>query len=274
MYQIETLGLKSRRISTTRLDNRINDGFGLADPIIVDLEVMLGVLREQLHLNADVRGRIVGDVTIKDRGDTINLGKMGSGGWAIPSNVEEITFKNVGAKYILVIEKNAAFERLHEDKFWQNQECVLVTTQGQAARGPRRFIQRLATDYKLPVYIFTDADSYGWYIYSVIKYGSISLAHISERLGCPNAKFIGLTLSDIDKFNLNDYTIKAKDVDIKRAREMLKYDWFQHPAWQKELKLMIKRRIKAELEALSGRGLKFMTETYLPEKIRKKEFLP
>jgi len=54
----------------------------------------------------------------------------------------------------------------------------------------------------------------------------------------------------------------------------LKYDWFQHPAWQKELKLMIERKVKAELEALSGRGLKFMTEVYLPTKIKKKEFLP
>ena len=245
-----------------------------SDPIIVDLEVMLDILREQLHLNADVRGRVVGDVIVKDRGDVINWSKLGSGGWAIPSNVEDIEIKKVNAKYILAIEKNAAFERLHEDRFWQKQKCVLVTTQGQAARGPRRLIQRLSTDYKLPVYVFTDADSYGWYIYSVIKYGSISLAHISERLGCPNAKFIGLTLSDIDEFGLNDYTIKAKEVDIKRAREMLKYDWFQHPAWQKELKLMVKRKIKAELEALSGRGLKFMTETYLPQKIKKKEFLP
>jgi DNA topoisomerase-6 subunit A len=245
-----------------------------SDPIVVDLEVMLDMLREQLHLTADVRGRVVGNVVIKDRGDTIDWSKLGSGGWAIPSSVEEITIKSVDAKYILVIEKNAAFERLHEDKFWKKQNCILVTTQGQAARGPRRLIQRLSTDYKLPVYVFTDADSYGWYIYSVIKYGSISLAHISERLGCPNAKFIGLTISDIDEFDLKNFTIKAKEVDIKRARELLKYDWFKHPAWQKELKLMIQRKIKAELEALSGRGLEFMTEVYLPTKIKKKKFLP
>ena len=245
-----------------------------SDPIIVDLEVMLDILREQLHLNADVRGRVVGDVIVKDRGDVINWSKLGSGGWAIPSNVEDIEIKKVNAKYILAIEKNAAFERLHEDKFWQKEKCILITTQGQAARGPRRLIQRLSTDFKLPVYIFTDADSYGWYIYSVIKYGSISLAHISERLGCPNAKFLGLTISDVDEFGLKDYTIKAREVDIKRAKEMLKYDWFQHKAWQKELKLMVERKIKAELEALSGRGLKFMTEVYLPTKIKNKEFLP
>ncbi|MEM7825577.1 MAG: DNA topoisomerase IV subunit A [Candidatus Aenigmatarchaeota archaeon] len=245
-----------------------------SDPIVVDLEVMLDVLREQLHLNADVRGRVVGDVVIRDRGDTIDWSRLGSGGWAIPSNVEDLEFKKVNAKFILVIEKNAAFERLHEDKFWKKHECILVTTQGQAARGTRRLIQRLATEFNLPVYVFSDADSYGWYIYSVIKYGSMSLAHVSDRLGTPNAKFLGLTISDIDKFGLKDFTIKAEEVDIKRAKEMLNYEWFKHPAWQRELKLMIERKIKAELEALSGKGLKFITENYLPEKIEKKDFLP
>lgn len=245
-----------------------------SDPIVVDLEVALDVLREQLHLSADVRGRVVGDVVIEDRGDTIDWSKLGSGGWAIPSNVEDVIFKEVNADFILVVEKNAAFERLHEDKFWKKHKCILITTQGQAARGARRLIQRLSQEFKLPVYVFTDSDPYGWYIYSVIKYGSMSLAHISDRIGTPSAKFIGLTISDIDKFDLKQWTIKAKDVDIKRAKEMLKYPWFQHKEWQHELKLMIKRGIKAELEALSGRGLRFVTETYLPTKIENKEFLP
>ncbi len=245
-----------------------------SDPIVVDLEVILDVLREQLHLGADVRGRVVGDVVIEDRGDTIDWSKLGSGGWAIPSNVEEIKFREVNADFILVVEKNAAFERLHEDKFWKKHNCILLTTQGQAARGARRLIQRLSFEFNLPVYVFTDSDPYGWYIYSVIKYGSINLAHISDRLGTPSAQFIGLTITDIDKFGLRNWTIKAKDVDIKRAKEMLKYEWFKHKAWQNELKLMISRGIKAELEALSGRGLRFVTETYLPTKIENKDFLP
>ncbi len=245
-----------------------------SDPIVVDLEVTLNVLREQLHLNADVRGRVVGNVIIEDRGDTIDWSKLGSGGWAIPSNVEDLVFKKVKGEFILVVEKNAAFERLHEDKFWKKHKCILLTTQGQAARGARRLIQRLSQEHDLPVYVFTDSDPYGWYIYSVIKYGSMSLAHISDRIGTPSAKFIGLTISDIDKFDLKNWTIKAKEVDIKRAKEMMKYEWFKHPKWQHELKLMIKRGIKAELEALSGKGLRFVTETYLPTKIETQDFLP
>jgi DNA topoisomerase VI subunit A len=36
---------------------------------------------------------------------------------------------------------------------------------------------------------------------------------------------------------------------------------------------MIKKKIKAELEALSGRGLKYMTQEYLPKKLGEKEHL-
>ncbi len=245
-----------------------------SDAVVVDLEVAEDILREEMHLNADVRGRVVGNVTIVDRGDEVDWSRLGSGGWAIPSNVEDIEFKEVDADYILVVEKNAAFERMHEDKYWKKENMILVTTQGQAARGVRRLINRLANEHNLPVIIFTDADAYGWYIYSVIKWGSMNLAHVTDKLGTPQAKYIGLTISDIEKYDLKNYTIKAKDVDIKRAKELMHYPWFQKSEWQKELNLMIKKGYKAELEALSSKGLQFMTKRYLPEKIENKEFLP
>ncbi len=245
-----------------------------SDPVIVDIETATDVLREQLHLNADVRGRVVGNVVIKDRGDEVNWGKLGSGGWSIPSNLEEISFKSVDADYVLAVEKNAAFERMHEDKFWEDENCILVTSQGQAARGVRRLLNRLSREHNLPVYIMTDADAYGWYIYSVIKWGSMNLAHVSNRLGTPNAKYLGLTISDIEEYGLEKYTIKAKKSDVKRAKELKDYPWFKKEEWQEELDLMLEKGYKAELEALSSRGLKFITEEYLPKKIEEKDFLP
>ncbi len=244
-----------------------------SDPIIVDLEVALNVLRENLHLTTDRKGIVAGNVVIKDRGDLIDWSKLGSGGWSIPSTVEEIEFKKVDADFVLVVEKNAGFERLHEDKFWRKYNAILIGTGGQASRGTRLLIHRLNKEYNIPVYVMTDSDSYGWYIYSVIKSGSMNLAHVSEELSTPKAKFIGLTISDIYKYNLEKMSIRAKDVDIKRAKELMKYPWFQNEKWQKELNLMIKDKIKAEIEALSARGLKFITETYLPEKLKSKNFL-
>ncbi|MBI2971218.1 MAG: DNA topoisomerase IV subunit A [Candidatus Aenigmarchaeota archaeon] len=244
-----------------------------SDPIIVDLEVAMDVLREQLHLTTDRKGIVAGNVVIIDRGDSIDWSKLGSGGWSIPSTVDEIDFKSVDADYVLVVEKNAGFERLHEDKFWQKNKCILIGTGGQPSRGCRLLIQRLNGEHKLPVYVMTDSDSYGFYIYSVIKFGSMGLAHVSDRISTPEVKFLGLTVSDIFEYDLKKATIKAKDVDIKRAKELLKYEWFQKPRWQKEINLMIEKGIKAEIEALSHRGLKFMSEQYLPEKIKKKDFL-
>ncbi|MBI3191007.1 DNA topoisomerase IV subunit A [archaeon] len=245
-----------------------------SDPIIVDLEVAIDVLREQLHLTTDRKGIVAGNVVIEDRGDKIDWSKLGSGGWSIPSTVDEIGFKTVDAEFVLVVEKNAGFERLHEDKFWQKRNCILIGTGGQPSRGTRLLIQRLNNEHKLPVYVFADADAYGVYIYSVIKSGSISLAHVSDRIATPSAKFIGLTISDIYDYDLKKATIKAKDVDIKRAKELLEYEWFKkNPRWQRELNLMIEKGIKAEIEALSHRGLKFMSEEYLPDKLKKQDFL-
>ena len=60
-----------------------------SDPIIEDVEVTLDALREELHLFAARKGSMVGPITITDTGDTIDLRRMGSGGWAVPSIVEE-----------------------------------------------------------------------------------------------------------------------------------------------------------------------------------------
>src|SRR5574337_447210 len=92
-----------------------------SDPIIEDLEVAIDSLREELHLFASRKGTVVGPITIRDSGDTIDLRRMGSGGWGVPSIVEPniIQFGKHEAKYLLLIEKDAVWSRFNEDKFWQ-----------------------------------------------------------------------------------------------------------------------------------------------------------
>ena len=72
-----------------------------SDKAIEDLEVMTGMSRENLNVNANKNGSVAGKVIIEDKGDIIDWSKLGSGGWAIPSNVEEIKLKKVDAKYVL-----------------------------------------------------------------------------------------------------------------------------------------------------------------------------
>ncbi|MEM7822711.1 MAG: DNA topoisomerase IV subunit A [Candidatus Aenigmatarchaeota archaeon] len=248
-----------------------------SDPIIEDLEAALDVLRETLHLRADRKGYAAGPIKINDGGDVIDCTKMGTSGWAIPSNVEPeiIKFIENKAKFVLVIEKDAVWQRLNEDKFWQKHNCIIVTGKGQPDRGTRRLINRLHNELGLPIYVLTDADPWGYYIYSVIKQGSINLSFLSDRLGTPDAKFIGLTTTDVEEFNIpKNVTIKLDQGDIKRTQEMLNYIWFKPKEWQEELKNMLKIGYKLELEALSAKGIKFISEVYLPKKIKEQRFLP
>lgn len=247
-----------------------------SDPIIEDLEVTIDALREELNLFASNRGALVGDITIWDSGDTIHCNKMGSGGWSIPSICEEnlIQFKECDAKFVLLVEKDAVWRRLNEDKFWKKHKCILVHGQGMAPRGVRRLLNRLCSELKLPLYVLVDNDPWGLYIYSVIKQGSINLAYESMRMAIPSAKFIGLSSFDREKYKLpSNVTIKLDETDIRRAKQILEYPWFQKKEWQKELKEMLKNNVKLELEALSAKGISFVTETYLPEKLKNKEWL-
>jgi len=247
-----------------------------SDPILEDLEVTLDVMREDLHLFANSKGALVGNITIKDSGDTIDARKMGSGGWAIPSIVEPevIEFKDVDADYILFIEKDAVWRRFNEDKFWKNHNCIITHGQGMAARGNRRLIHRLAKEHNLPVYCLVDNDPWGFYIYSVLKQGSINLAFESKRMAVPKARFLGLSSFDEEKFKIPPQVrLPLQQVDIKRCKEMLNYEWFKNKTWQTEIKHMLDKGVKLEIEALSRRGITFITDEYLPTKMETKDWL-
>jgi len=241
---------------------------------VEDLELISGLLREQLHINANKNGAAAGKIIIKDKGDLIDWSKLGSGGWSIPSNTEDIEFKKVNAKFIIYMEKAAVWERLHEDKIWDKLNCVIIASQGQATRGIRRLLQRMNGELGLPIYVLTDFDPWGIYIYSVLKTGSISLAHISERLAIPDAKFLGLTGDDVVKYDLKKHIIKFKDVDLKRLAELSKYEWFKGKKdWQRQFELMKELKGKVELDALVTKGITFTADKYIPDKIKNKDFL-
>jgi DNA topoisomerase VI, subunit A len=261
------------------VDENIFNEQSESNPLIEDLEVSLGITREKLNLNANRKGVLAGNMKILDTfGDEkveIDCSKQGRSGWAIPSDVDnDIEFVDIKAKYVIVVEKDALWQRLNEDGFWKKENAILITPQGQAARGTRRMIRKLA-DKGLPVYVFTDSDAWGWYIYWTIKTGSINLAYIGGDVATPEARFLGVTMGDLDKYTfLKKMTMAASDVDLKRAQEMLNYEWIKRSEpWVTELQKMIKLKVKLEQDALQGPRLTFVDD-YIRDKIKNKDFLP
>jgi len=249
-----------------------------SNALIEDLEVALKLKREDLNLTTDRKGFVAGPMKIRDKfgGDetVIDCTKQGRSGWSIPSDVDnDMEIEDVKAKYVLVVEKDALWQRLNEDQFWKKENCLVVTPKGQSTRGTRRLLRKLA-DEKLPIYCLMDCDAWGWYIYWTIKTGSMNLAYLGRDFSVPEAKFIGVTMSDIQEYDfLQKLTIKAKDVDLKRAQEMMDYPWInRHKEWVKELKLVLKTKKKIEQDALQGQRLTFVGE-YIKDKIDNKKWL-
>jgi DNA topoisomerase-6 subunit A len=248
-----------------------------SDGILEDLEVSMGSLREELHIFAENRGAMVGNITVTDKGDDIDCRRMGSGGYAIPSITEAdvIQFKKIDADFVLHVEKGTVWNRFNEDRFWETHNCILTHGGGQPPRGVRRLLQRFSREAKLPVICLLDCDPWGHYIYSVIKQGSISLAFESQRLAIPDAKFLGIRGKDYEECDLtDDVQIELNENDKKRAGEIAAYPWFKdHKGWQKEIAKMMSNGFKMEVESLITKDISYVTEEYVPQRLKDKDWL-
>jgi DNA topoisomerase-6 subunit A len=249
------------------------------DTIIEDTEVLLSAIREELHLYAENRGAMVGKITLIDKGDVINCAKMGSGGYGIPSIVEpeviELDKSKCDAKFVLHVEKGTVWQRFNEDRFWEKHDCILTHGMGQPPRGVRRLLHRLHNELKLPIYCLLDNDPWGYYIYSVIKQGSINLAFESQRMAIPEARYLGLRSKDFERCALSpNVQIALNETDRKRARQVAQYPWFARKReWQREIEKMLKNDFKLEVESLISKDISYVTEEYVPARLADQDWL-
>jgi len=255
-----------------------------SDTLLDDIEAMLGVNREQLGYIPEERGgEVAGPLVVIDRNPgtgqlvKIDCSRLGTGAWSIPSRVEHLQFEFRHAKFILVIETASLFQRLVHHQYYDKAGCILVSMSGVPTRACRRFIRRLADDQGIPVLVFTDGDPYGYCnIYRTLKVGSGQSAHINRYFCVPQAHYLGVTPQDITDYDLEDATHPLEQADIKRAQDALKNDPFilHHKEWQDALNQMLKMGVRIEQQAFAKHGLNYVLDKYLPDKLKKKQFLP
>ena len=249
-----------------------------SDAIMDDMEAMVAVNREQLgFIPAEQNGSVAGELIVIDidpatgRRIEIDCTAFGRGSYSIPSRVEGLEFRTK-AKFVIAVETAALFERLNGHAYWRDSKCIIVAMGGVPTRANRRFVRLLSDTCKLPVYIFTDGDPYGYgNIYRTMKVGSGNAAHISEFFCVPNARLIGVTPQDIKDYNLPTHPLEEKDK--KRALDAMKNDPFfkNNKQWVNALQEMVKMGVRVEQQAFAARGLNYVMETYLPEKLKHPE---
>ena len=225
-----------------------------SDVVLDDVACMAGCTRTSLHVVASEKGIVVGRLQFRDDGDLIDCTRMGVGGKAIPPFIDRITDLRSDAKFILLVEKDAAFMRLAEDRFYNKLPCIIITAKGQPDLATRLFLKKVKTTLALPVLGLVDSDPYGLKILSVYMSGSKNMSYDSASLTTPDIKWLGVRPSDLKKYKIPARCrLPMTDRDIETGEQMLKEDFIiKNPEWHKELQLMIKTKEKAEIRELMG----------------------
>ena len=271
--------LKNNRGSTLREIYYISENWDIAkfheqaesDRLIEDLEIVTALHREDFHVRPEEDGAAVfGPLRLKEqtrRGEREMHCQedVGEAGYQIPFNVDNIEFLSHDAEMVMAIETGGMYARLIENGFDEEYKAILVHIKGQPARSTRRIIKRLNAELSLPVVVFTDGDPWSYRIFASIAYGAIKSAHLSEHLVTPTARFLGVQPSDIVDYNLS--TDKLTDQDMQALRSELTDPRFNTPYWEKQIKLQIDLKKKAEQQAFAGKGLDYVTKTYLPQRL-------
>jgi len=242
-----------------------------SDSLVEDLEIVSGVKREDFHMRPEESGAtLMGPLLLREqtrRGDReIHCQEdVGEGGYQIPNNPDTIEFLDHDADFVMAVETGGMRDRLIENGFDEEHNAIVVHLKGQPARATRRITKRLHDDLDLPVTVFTDGDPWSYRIYGSVAYGSIKSAHLSKYLATPEAEFVGIRPVDIVEYELP--TDPLGDSDRNALESELEDPRFSTEFWTEQIELQLDIDKKAEQQALASRGLDFVTDTYLPDRL-------
>ena len=242
-----------------------------SNQLVEDLEIVSGATREDFHMRPEESGaKVMGPLLLREqtrRGDRdIHCqDDVGQGGYQIPNNPDTIEFLDNDADFVMAVETGGMRDRLVENGFDDDFNSIVVHLGGQPARATRRLIKRMHDELDLPVVVFADGDPWSYRIYGSVAYGSIKSAHLSEYLATPEAMYVGIRPEDIVEYDLP--TDPLSDSDVNALESELSDPRFQTEFWEEQIELQLDIEKKSEQQSLAARGLDFVTETYLPERL-------
>lgn len=190
------------------------------------------------------------------------------GGVLVPGEVGDVVVGEE-VEWVLVVEKEAVFRSL---ACGGGRKGVVVTGKGYPDVATREVVRLLAEAGKgggsLEVFALVDMDPHGVEILATYRFGSVAMAWENHRLAVEKAEWLGVKSGDlVDAVARSGGDGQVEGVarltarDRKKAVGMLGKAWMQVvPEWRSELQKMLFLNIKAEIEMVSGVGVKEWVE--------------
>ncbi|KAH0386392.1 DNA topoisomerase IV, alpha subunit, partial [Aureobasidium melanogenum] len=223
--------------------------------------------RSCLNVTAGVKGLMAGAVVVHRRdGSKIDLTTVQSS--ILIPNMEEVLSVDLSrVRWVLVVEKEAAFKSIISSQEWQEMmwHAVLVTGKGYpdiATRAMTRFMTVASPQNGFaepPVFGLVDYDPDGLAILHTYKHGSKKMSEDNAALIVPRIQWLGLhgrAITDIDHTNRNQGLMTLTSRDRHKARKMLEWEQNassdQGPQWCRELQVMLMLNLKAEMQIVDS----------------------
>lgn len=243
----------------------------VVDRAVDDISCMFNIPRHSLHILACSKGYVTGQLSFREHdGNFINC-TANPNGILVPSHIHSIYDIRSDAKAILVVEKDATYQRLLDDNILEKlKPIIMVTGKGFPDLNTRLLVKRLWESLEIPVLALVDADPYGVEIMCVYRFGSMSQSHDADNLTVSSMRWIGVLPSDLERLSIDkDAQIPLTEQDRKKIYHLLERPYVKgHASIQQELLVLLNNKIKAEIQALSRISTGFLTDVFLPVKIK------
>lgn len=241
------------------------------DKIVNDVACMLQVPRWDLHIIATSKGLVGGDIQFTDEDGTYFDCSSATGGIQIPAHTKDMQNICTCASFVLVVEKDATFQKLMGEMFCKKmQPTILITGKGFPDNGTRLLLRHLWTDFNLPIFVLVDGDPHGIEIMAVYKFGSMSQAHENQLLAIPSLQWLGILPEDISKLHIPQSALSPLSTRDVQKCESLKARPYcgEKNAIAAQVDILLDLGSKAEIQCLDAISTSYLCDVYLPNKIQ------
>ncbi|KAJ7553112.1 hypothetical protein O6H91_06G084500 [Diphasiastrum complanatum] len=242
---------------------------------IQDLVALLKCSRYSLGIIASSKGAVVGRLLIEDEsGEVVDCTRLGPSGHIITADLgflEGLRFRS-DARYILVVEKDAIFQRLSEDRYFQSFPAIILTAKGYPDLASRVMLYRICKAFPgMPILALVDWNPAGLAIICTYKFGSTRMGLEAPRYVC-DVKWLGLRGEDIELLP-KEALIEFSHKDHQLARSLLASKMLENrEAYKLEVGKMMEMSKRAEIEALYAHGYDFLGH-YITQKILRLQYI-
>ncbi|KAK6989509.1 meiotic recombination protein SPO11-like isoform X1 [Biomphalaria glabrata] len=240
------------------------------DRIIDDIASMLKVPRQELHILATSKGLVSGDLQFENSEGIFIDCQHTAIGVPIAPHSRDMQNLQTQAKFVLVVEKDATFQKLMSHQFCKKMKtCILITGKGYPDNGTLFLLQEIYARQRLPIFVLVDADPHGIEIMAVYKFGSKNQM-LDQTLALPSVQWIGILPEEIKRCHIPDSTLcTLSPRHLQMCVHLKSRPYFQHDEYmQSQLDILIELKKKVEIQCLDAISSNYLSDVYLPRKLK------